>query len=456
MSNIKETIINQKKFYLTDRTKDISYRLRHLKALYNSIEKHENEIAEALNKDLNKSHFEAYETEIGIVLSEIRHTIKNLPIWSQPKRVTPSFLHFPSTGYIYHEPYGSVLIMSPWNYPFQLTMVPLVGTIATGNCAIVKPSEYSYYTAEIMEKIIGEVFDSDYVSVVRGGRDANKELLDEKFDYIFFTGSPNVGRVVMQSASKYLTPVTLELGGKSPCIVDDTAKIPLAAKRIVWGKLLNAGQTCIAPDYLYIQKNIKDELISEIKKNIEEFYGAKPETNSDYPKIISDKHYNRLCSLMDKGTILCGGRVNEATRQIAPTLIDDVSWDDPIMREEIFGPLLPIMTFDTFDEIIPIINNRPKPLTMYLFTTNKDHENKFINRLSFGGGCINDTIIHIANTNMSFGGVGESGMGQYHGKTSYETLTHEKTIIKKSNLIDIALRYPPFNNKLNILKKLMK
>ena len=456
MSDVKQMLKDQKVFYQSNKTRDLEFRIRHLKALYNAIEKYEDEIALALKKDLNKAHFEAYETEIGIVLSEIRHTIKNLPKWSKPERVAPSFLHFPSTGFVYHEPYGSVLIMSPWNYPFQLTMVPLVGTIATGNCAIVKPSEYSFNTAEIMEKIIKEVFENDYVSVVRGGREANKELLNEKFDYIFFTGSPKVGRVVMESASKNLTPVTLELGGKSPCIVDDTADIALSAKRIVWGKLLNAGQTCIAPDYLYVQNDIKDELIREIGKCVEQFYGQRPELHEDYPKIISEKHYNRLCGLMEKGTIVYGGRVNEKTRQISPTLIDDVDWEDPIMKEEIFGPLLPIMTFDNFNDIIPIINNRPKPLTMYLFTTDKNHEHRVVNELSFGGGCINDTIIHIANTNMSFGGVGESGMGQYHGKTSYETLTHEKTIIKKSNLLDIPLRYPPYNKKLKLLKLLMR
>lgn len=455
MSRTSELLEKQRQFYFSGKTRNPDFRREQLSRLLAAVRTHENEITEALKLDLNKAPFESYETEIGIVCKEIRNALRHLSGWTKPRSVCPSVLHFPSRGKVYREPYGTVLIMSPWNYPFQLTMVPLVGSIAAGNCTILKPSEYSLHTAQVMEKMIKEIFPEDYAAVIRGGRAANQDLLTEKFDYIFFTGSPRVGRVVMEAAAKNLTPVTLELGGKSPCIVDETAKIDLAAKRIVWGKFINAGQTCIAPDYLLVQKAVQEPLIRAMKKYTEAFYGPHPETGEDYPKIINDRHFERLRGLTGEGKIIFGGRFNEATRQIAPTLIEDVSWESPIMQEEIFGPLLPVLTFNRLDEVLPEIVRRPKPLALYLFTTDRKTKDQVMQTVSFGGGCVNDTIIHIANTNLAFGGVGESGMGHYHGKATFDTFTHEKSVVEKSNCLDINLRYPPFKDHLAALKKLI-
>lgn len=456
MSDIKELLAEQKAFFKTGKTKELQFRMDMLNKLRSAIKSHEEEIMAALKADLNKAPFEAYATEVGMVLEELNYTLKHISSWVKPKRVRTPLVHFPSTSYLYTEPYGSVLIMSPWNYPFQLTLAPLVGAIGAGNCAVLKPSEYSANTSGIIERIVKEIFDESFVAVVRGGREANKTLLNEKFDYIFFTGSTEVGRTVMESAARHLTPVTLELGGKSPCIVDDTADLELAAKRIVWGKFLNAGQTCVAPDYLLVHRTVKEKLIQEIKKSITAFYGEDSLRNEDYPKIINQKHFERLLGLLKSGRIVEGGRSEEKTRQIAPTILDDVIWESPVMREEIFGPLLPVLEFESFDAALSIVNQHPKPLALYLFTRSKDHEAQAINKTSFGGGCINDTIIHLANPNLRFGGVGESGMGQYHGKGSYDTFSHVKSIMKKSNLLDIPLRYPPFKNHLSLIKKLMK
>lgn len=456
MSDIKEILVKQKAFFETGKTKELQFRRDMLNKLRSAIKIHEEEIMAALKADLNKAPFEAYATEVGMVLEELNYTLKHISSWVKPKRVPTPLVHFPSTSYLYTEPYGSVLIMSPWNYPFQLTLAPLVGAISAGNCAVLKPSEYSANTSGIIERIVKEIFDESFVAVVRGGREANKTLLNEKFDYIFFTGSTEVGKTVMESAARHLTPVTLELGGKSPCIVDDTADLELAAKRIVWGKFLNAGQTCVAPDYLLVHRTVKEKLIQEIKKSITAFYGHDPLRNEDYPKIINQKHFERLLGLMKSGRIVEGGRSEEKTRQITPTILDGVTWESPVMRGEIFGPLLPVLEFESFDAALSIVNQHPKPLALYLFTRSKDHEAQAINKTSFGGGCINDTIIHLANPNLSFGGVGESGMGQYHGKGSYDTFSHVKSIMKKSNILDIPLRYPPFKNHLSLLKKLMK
>lgn len=456
MKQIKQTLASQSAFYASGKTKNIQFRIVKLKRLYAAVKKYQSEILYALKRDLNKAPFEAYETEVGIVLEEIRYTINRVSQWSKPKRVKTPLIHFPSSSYLYTEPYGTVLIMSPWNYPFQLAMVPLVGAIAAGNCAVVKPSEYSFYTSEIIEKIIREVFGDHHVSVVRGGREANQTLLDEKFDYIFFTGSPQVGRVVMEAAAKHLTPLTLELGGKSPCIVDETANIRLAAKRIVWGKFLNAGQTCVAPDYLLVHSSVKNRLIHEMKKYIVKFYGIDQVNNEEYPKIINAKHFEHILGLMKSGRIAFGGQFDQKSGRIAPTILDQITWDSAVMREEIFGPLLPVMEFDDLQQALAMLSEHPKPLAFYFFTTSKRNEAYAIRKASFGGGCINDTIIHLSNPNLLFGGVGESGMGQYHGKGSYETFTHTKSIMKKSNLLDVNLRYPPFKNHLRVLEKLMK
>lgn len=456
MGTVKQMLAKQKAFYDTGKTKILQFRIEKLTMLRDAVKHYESEILHALKQDLNKAPFEAYETEVGIVLEELNFTLKHIKSWAKPRRVRTPLMHFPASSCIYSEPYGSVLVMSPWNYPFQLAMNPLIGAIAGGNCTVLKPSEYSFHTSEIIEKIITEIYDVCYVSVVRGGRQANQTLLDEQFDYIFFTGSPGVGRVVMQAASKHLTPVTLELGGKSPCIVDSTANIKLSAKRIAWGKFLNAGQTCVAPDYLLVHKSRKDELIHALTEYIHQFYGDQPATNEAYPKIINEKHFERLHNLMKSGRIVSGGSINTVTRQIAPTLLDNITWDSPVMQEEIFGPLLPVLEFDDLDEALATVNRHPKPLAFYFFTTSKESARHAIRTVSFGGGCINDTVIHLSNPHLLFGGVGESGMGHYHGKASYNTFTHQKSIIKKSNLLDIDVRYPPFKNKLGLLKKFMK
>ncbi len=456
MCDMSARVKKQKQFFEKGITKEVDYRIKSLKLLKQIILTHETEILEALKRDLNKAPFEAYATEVGLVLEELEYIVRHLRNWAKPRKVKTPITHFLSASYQYSEPYGIVLIMSPWNYPFQLTIAPLIGSMAAGNCTIVKPSEYSSHTAEIIERLLRENFDESYITVVRGGREANKTLLDEKFDYIFFTGSVSVGRVVMESASKHLTPVSLELGGKSPCIVDETANLDMAAKRIVWGKYLNAGQTCVAPDFLLAHKNVKNELITKMRKYIEEFYGSDPFNNPDYPKIINDKHFNRLLGLIQNETIVVGGQYNDQTHRIAPTILDNVTWDRPIMQEEIFGPLLPVLEFESLDDVIVAVNHHPKPLALYFFTQDRKRERYVIDNTSFGGGCVNDTVVHLATSYMPFGGVGDSGMGGYHGKASFDTFSHLKSILKKSTLFDIPLRYPPYKNKLKLLKRMMR
>jgi aldehyde dehydrogenase (NAD+) len=456
LQNIRSIIERQREFFVEDKTKDIVFRLEHLKRLGISIKNHEQEILQALKKDLNKAPFEAYATEVGMVLEELNFIRKRLTGWAVPKRVRTSITNFISTSTIYSEPYGVVLIMSPWNYPFMLTIAPLIGAIAAGNCAIVKPSNYSPNTSEVIDIILSEVFRKDYVTVVHGGREANQSLLEQKFDYIFFTGSVAVGKLVMEAAAKYITPITLELGGKSPCIVDETADLDLAARRITWGKFMNAGQTCVAPDYLLVHYSVKDELLHKIKEYIVKFYGSNVSENENFPKIVNEKHLQRLIDLMDGEQIEIGGDVSRETNQIAPTVLDHINWDSPIMVEEIFGPLLPILEYKDLNDVISRINNRPKPLALYFFTKNKPNERKIIQSISYGGGCINDTIMHLTSSNMPFGGVGESGMGGYHGSASFDTFSHKKSILKKSNWFDLPLRYPPYKDHLALIKKIMK
>ena len=455
MEDMKEKIAKQRIYFDKGQTKELEFRLGQLMVLRQAIMDYEKQILTALKKDLNKSPFEAYSTEIGIVLDEITYVIKHLPKWAKRKCVKTSIAQFLSVGYTYSEPYGVTLIISPWNYPFQLAMAPLIGAIAAGNCSIIKPSEFSVYTSQVIENLIRENFAEDYISVITGGQETSESLLREKFDYIFFTGSVQVGKVVMEAASKHLTPVTLELGGKSPCIVDETANINLAAKRIVWGKFLNAGQTCVAPDYVLVHSSVKDELVAKMKKYIIKFYGMDPSRNPKYPKIINQKHFKRQISLLKDGHIIFGGQCRPETKQISPTIMDQVTWDSKIMQEEIFGPLLPILTFNHLGEAITAVNKRPKPLALYYFSKDKMRQRNIIQNISFGGGCINDTIVHLATPYMPFGGVGESGMGSYHGKGSFDTFSHQKSILKKSNLLDIPLRYPPFKDSLELLKKIM-
>lgn len=455
MMEYKSMLHTQRAYFQTGDTKDVEFRIRQLKKLYQWITVHEQEIMDALYMDLNKSNFEAYATEIGIVKEEIRYTLKHLRKWAAPKRVPTPITQFPSKSFIYPEPYGIVLIMSPWNYPFQLTIAPLVGAICAGNCAVVKPSAYSPHTTKVMADMLRELFQEKYIAVVEGGRQENQALLNEKFDYIFFTGSVNVGKYVMEKASAHLTPVSLELGGKSPCIVDETADLKLAAKRIVWGKFLNSGQTCVAPDYILVQNSVKDKLVRYMEKYIRKMFGKDPMQNPDYPKMINEKHFNRVLGLTERSHVVCGGGSDVDMLKIEPTVLDQVTWESPVMQEEIFGPLLPVLTFYDIEEAIQMVNARPRPLALYYFTKDKQREAMMLKQVSYGGGCINDTIVHLATSHMPFGGVGNSGMGGYHGKDSFDTFTHKKSIMKKSVLLDIPIRYAPFKNKLNILKKLM-
>lgn len=456
MNQTKTILEKQKAFFNSNVTKDIDFRIKNLKLLYQAINNYEDEILKALKTDLNKASFEAYASEVGLVLGEITFMLKNMRKFLKVNKVKTPLAQFLGVSKIYKEPYGNVLIIAPWNYPFLLSISPLIGAIAAGNCAIIKPSNHAGATSSLIKKMIDKTFDQAYISVIEGGREINQSLLDNHFDLIFFTGSQKVGKIVMEKAAKHLTPVVLELGGKSPCIVDKSADIKNAAKRIVWGKILNAGQTCVAPDYLLVDREVKSKLVLEIKKNIEVFIGSNSHKNPQYPKIINDKHFNRLNALIDSGQVIYGGQSNQNTRQISLTLMDNVGWDDKIMEEEIFGPILPIITYDDLDLVIEKIKSRPKPLALYLFTKSKKTENKILKEISYGGGCINDTVVHLATSYMGFGGVGESGMGSYHGQASIEAFSHSKSILKKSNWIDIPVRYPPYKNKLKFLKKIMK
>ncbi|MGO5358451.1 aldehyde dehydrogenase [Anaerofustis sp. LCP19S3_F7] len=454
---IREKIKIQNKFFNRGKTLDINFRIELLKNLKMGILKMEEEICEAIKKDLGKSYYESYMCEIGMVLTEINYMIKHIKKFSKIKKVKTPISQFYSKSYKVKVPYGLVLIMSPWNYPFMLTISPLVDAISAGNVCVVKPSAYSKYTGEVLKKLIEKYLPKEVVSVAIGGRELNSFLLDLKYDYIFFTGSVSVGKLVMEKASKNLTPVTLELGGKSPCIVDENTNLKLAAKRIVFGKFLNAGQTCVAPDYLIVKENIKDNFIELLKNEISIQYGEEPLKNKDYVKIINEKHFNRIVSMLKNEDIIWGGKVDRANLRIEPAIIDNVTFENACMKEEIFGPILPIMTFKTKEDIVEIINHNKTPLALYLFSDNKALEDYILSRVNFGGGCINDTIVHLTNEYMGFGGVGNSGMGSYHGEYGFNTFSHEKSILKRSNLIDINLRYQPYTKKKeNLIKKILK
>ncbi|MCI9026254.1 MAG: aldehyde dehydrogenase [Dorea sp.] len=445
---IKNILSSQRKYFSTGSTLNVNTRIAALTKLKDSIIKHETEIQEALRRDLGKSNFESYMCETGLVLSEISYMLKHTRSFAREKTVLTPLAQFHSRSYKKPSPYGVVLIMSPWNYPFLLTLDPLVDAIAAGNTIVLKPSAYSPYTSEIIRRIISDCFDRQYVAVVTGGRSENTCLLKEHFDYIFFTGSQSVGREVMKHAAEYLTPVTLELGGKSPCIVEKTANLKLAARRIVFGKYLNCGQTCVAPDYIYCDRSVKDRLIKEIKKQIQKQYGKQPLERDDYGKIINKKHFNRVQNLIDKNKVIWGGKADPSTLRIEPTVLDNVTFGDAVMQEEIFGPVMPILTFDSLDEAIRNINSMPHPLALYIFTGDRPAAGKVMSRCGFGGGCINDTIIHLATSEMGFGGFGQSGMGSYHGKDGFDTFTHHKSIVDKKTWLDLPMRYQPYK-KLN-------
>ena len=442
--SIQEIVRKQRSFFYKGNTLDIEFRIRSLKKLQVSILEHQEQINAALKSDLGKSSFESYMCESGLVLSEITYMLKHIRSLSKERTVHTPLAQFHSRSYQKPSPYGVVLVMSPWNYPFLLTFDPLVEALAAGNTVVLKPSAYSPATGRIVCEIIRECFPEQYVAVVMGGREENACLLQEHFDYIFFTGSQAVGKEVMRQASAHLTPVTLELGGKSPCIVDKSANLKLAARRIVFGKYLNCGQTCVAPDYIYCHEDVKEEFLSLVQKQIRKQFGKTPLDNHNYGKIINEKHFNRIQKLMDPDKIAWGGTVRQETLQIEPTVMDNVTFEDAVMQEEIFGPVLPILTFTSMDEVIRKINSMAHPLALYIFTQNKALAQEVISECGFGGGCINDVVIHLATSEMPFGGFGESGMGNYHGAKGFETFSHYKSIVDKKTWIDLPMRYQPY------------
>jgi aldehyde dehydrogenase (NAD+) len=457
-SDVEAMLTEHKVFFDTQTTKSVNFRIEQLNKLRTGIEKYESRIFAAIKMDLRKPEFESYTTEIGLVYNSIEDSMRNLKKWAMPKNVrTPIYL-FPAKSFVMSEPYGTVLVIGPYNYPFQLLIEPLVGVIAAGNCAVLKPSEVSPNVSAIVTEMISDVFDSNYIRSVEGNVETNTSLINAAFDYIFFTGSVAVGKIVMAAAAKNLVPVTLELGGKSPVIVDESADIKVAAQRIIWGKMLNAGQTCVAPDYLMVHETIKEELIDEMKNVIREFFGADPQKSDSLGRIINNKHFNRIKNIieLDQAGIVYGGRYDEEAKYIEPTLIEVASWNAASMGEEIFGPVLPFITYNNLDKAIKEIKKLPKPLAMYLFTTNKAVEEKVLNEVSSGGACINDTITHLANPHLPFGGVGNSGMGSYHGYDSFLTFSHRKSVLKRGTKININLLFPPYGKKkLNAVKRFM-
>ena len=439
--NIDEILDSQRKFFRSGATLPVEFRIRMLKKLYAAIKIHEEEITAALTADLGKSDFEGFMCETGMVLSEISYMICHTRKFAGRRRVRTPLAQFASSSYQQPSPYGNVLIMSPWNYPLLLSIDPLADAIAAGNTVVIKPSAYSPATSAVIEKIVTKCFPPEYMAVVTGGRKENATLLEKKFDFVFFTGSQAVGREVLRHTAEHLTPAVLELGGKSPCIVDSTAKLSLAAKRIVFGKYLNCGQTCVAPDHILCHSSVKDQLVQEICKQVKQQYGEDPLNNADYGRIVNHKHFQRLCGLIDPDKVVLGGAVNEETLQIAPTVMDNVTWDDAVMQEEIFGPIMPILTFDSFEEIYDLLDGRAKPLALYLFSEDRQRIREVTERCSYGGGCINDCIIHLATSEMGFGGVGESGMGSYHGKIGFDAFSHTKSIVDKKTWMDLPMRY---------------
>ena len=453
---IEEIVSIQRSFFEKGETKELEFRRLALKKLGMEIRLKEESIRQALYEDLGKADMEAFMSEIGLVQQELAFIARRLPWWMADKRVRTPIAHFKSHSFIRPEPYGVALIMSPWNYPFLLSMEPLIGAVAAGNCVVLKPSAYAPATSAVLRELIESCFAAKHVCVVEGGREENAALLEQRFDYIFFTGSTEVGRLVMEKAARNLTPISLELGGKSPCIVDETANLSVAGRRIAFGKFLNAGQTCVAPDYLLVQESVQEELLNEIQNAVLEFFGDDPLLNPELPKIINRKHFERLSGLLQSGRVYMGGK-HDGECRIAPTVLTMVKETDAVMQEEIFGPILPAMTFQKLDDAISFVNSREKPLALYLFSTNKEAQEKVLTACSFGGGCINDTVVHLATSHMGFGGVGNSGMGSYHGKRSFDTFSHEKSILSKSNWPDLNIRYHPYSKmKEKLLRMVMK
>lgn len=445
---IEKILELQRDYFDSGATLPVAFRIQMLKRLHATIKKYETEIEEALKADLGKSEFEGFMCEVGLVLTEISYMIKHTKKFAAKKRVPTPLAQFAASSYKKPSPYGNTLIMSPWNYPFLLTIDPLADAIAAGNTAVVKPSAYSPATSAMVARIIEECFPPEYVAVVTGGRKENSQLLEQKWDFVFFTGGQNVGREVLRHTAETLTPAVLELGGKSPCVIDSTAKLKLAAKRIVFGKYLNCGQTCVAPDYILCHSSVKDALVEELCQQVKLQYGSEPLANPDYGKIINEKHFHRICGLIDPDKVILGGNADEASLRIAPTIMDGVTWDDAVMQEEIFGPVLPILTFDDYSELYRMMAEKPKPLAFYFFSEDKQRIKEVTERCNFGGGCVNDTIIHLATSAMGFGGVGESGMGAYHGKAGFDAFSHTKSIVDKKTWMDLPMRYQPYKKGL--------
>ena len=458
MEDILNIFNKQKEFFASNETNNIDFRINTLKKLKMIIKENEGAIMEALYKDLKKSEFEAFATEIGILYDELNLHIKKLKRWAKKEKRRTPIVHFPAKSYIYKEPYGVALIIGPFNYPFQLIISPLIGAISAGNCAIIKPSENSVNTALLLEKLINENFDERYIKVVNplGGKDTVSYLLDLKFDYIFFTGSIRVGKIIAEKAAKNLIPITLELGGKSPCIVDETANLDLAAKRIVWGKFLNAGQTCVAPDYILIEKSIKDYFLMSLKSEIISQFGSNIKSSPDFPRLINRTSLDRIKTYLNDGDIYFGGNFDDEDLYMEPTILTNIKNQSTIMEDEIFGPILPIIEYSSIDDAINYIHSKEKPLALYYFSENKNNINKVLSNVSSGGATINDTIIHVASSNLPFGGVGLSGVGDYHGKASFDTFSHNKSVIKRGTFLELPFRFAPYKNKLSLLKKLMK
>jgi len=453
---IPELIQSQRHYFLANETKSVSFRKSILKKLKAELISREQDIIECLYKDFKKPLFEAVVTETEIVIAELNHTIKNIDSWAKPKRVRASMLNFPSTDYIYSEPYGVTLIISPWNYPYQLALAPVIAAIAAGNTVVIKPSELTPNTSAIIAAIVKAVFKPEHVSVVEGGVPVATELLEQRWDYIFFTGSVPVGKIVAKAAAPNLTPVTLELGGKNPCIVDETANIKLSAKRIVWGKFLNAGQTCIAPDYILVHESVKQKFYDAVQSEIALAYSENPEESKDYARIINSRNFERLTKMLSNENCVIGGNSNAEQQYISPTVIDEPELNSEVMKDEIFGPILPVISYQNDSKLESIIQNYEKPLSFYVFSTNSKKAKQLIQQFSFGGGAINDTIIHFANNRLPFGGVGSSGLGSYHGESSFSTFSHKKGIVKKGNWLDLPMRYAPYDGKLKLAKSALK
>lgn len=452
--NVSELIGDQRQYFQSGKTRPVSFRKENLQKLRDLLTEHEKEICEAVYKDLKKPEMEVVSAEILTILDEIDHHLKYLNKWVKPEKARANLISLPSTSEIRRFPYGVTLIIGAWNYPVNLLLLPLAGAISGGNCSVLKPSELAPHTSALMRKLIGKTFNRSYIHVVEGGVDVNQELLDLPFDKLFFTGSPRVGKIVMEKAAKRLTPVTLELGGKSPAVVHKDADIKTAARRIAWGKFMNAGQTCIAPDFVLVHRQEKDELVKQLTKAIRKYYGKDPRKSNDYGRIINQNHFERITGLMAESHICTGGEIDSGERYIAPTILDGVDWEHPIMKEEIFGPLLPVMTYGDQQSPVDLLRTLPEPLSLYIFAEDELFTERLVTNLPHGGTCINDVIMHISNPNLPFGGSGNSGMGQYHGRYSFESFTRPHAVMHRKTWPDPSFRYPPFGKKLYLLKKL--